>query len=341
MINKPRILLTGASGTVGHEVFKQLYQKKDKFDLTVFDIACKKTIKKLSPFKKGIEIVYGDISNYGDIREVCSNKDYVIHLAAIIPPLADDNPELALSVNTKGTENLIRNLEQLSPDAFFMYSSSISVYGDRLENPQIKVGDHLMASEGDEYAKTKIAAEKIVCESKLDWTIFRLTAIMGNHSDTKLMFHMPLKTSMEIATPEDTGRAFVHAIDNKEAILKRIYNLGGGKNCRSTYEDFLSRSYDLFGLGKLDFPNKAFAEKNFHCGFYADGDDLENILLFRRDNLDDYFKIVEQSVPVGRKFITSLFKKQIKQGFLKQSEPYQAFLTKDLKMMKRYFGEDE
>jgi cholest-5-ene-3beta,7alpha-diol 3beta-dehydrogenase len=337
MKNKHNILLTGASGTVGLEVLKQLYQLRSKFNITVFDLKSRNTLKIFSLFKKNIEIVYGDISNIDDIKKACFNKDFVIHLAAIIPPLADENPSYAFKVNTLGTENLIRNLEQLSPLAFLLYSSSISVYGDRLENPLIKVEDALNPSEGDEYAKTKIKAEQIICSSNLDWSIFRLAAIMGNHKVSKLMFHMPLDTSLEIATPEDTARVFVHSIDNRLLISKKIFNLGGGYSCRTTYKDFLIRSFKILGLGNLDFPQKVFAEKNFHCGFYEDGDELDKILHFRKDTIEVYFNNLVKTNPLWKIFLTSIFKTQIKKKLLKNSEPFLAFNTNDTKMIKHFF----
>ena len=44
----------------------------------------------------------------------------------------------------------------LSRYSFFVYSSSISVYGDRLQNPNIKVTDSLLPSQGDEYAAVRL-----------------------------------------------------------------------------------------------------------------------------------------------------------------------------------------
>jgi cholest-5-ene-3beta,7alpha-diol 3beta-dehydrogenase len=337
MNNKLNVLLTGASGTVGLEVLKQLYRQRHRFNITVFDIKSKNTLKTFAFCKKNIEIVYGDISNNYDIRKACFDKDYVIHLAAIIPPLADENPSYAFKVNTLGTENLIKNLEQLSPLAFLLYSSSISVYGDRLENPLINVEDPFNPSEGDEYAKTKIKAEYIIYSCNLDWSIFRLTAIMGNHKLSKLMFHMPLDTSLEIATPEDTARAFVHAIDDRFLISKKIFNLGGGYGCRTTYKEFLIRSFKILGLGDLDFPQKAFADKNFHCGFYEDSDELEKILHFRKDSIEDYFDNLIRTNPFWKKILTSIFKKQIKKELLKNSEPFLAFNTIDTKLINHFF----
>lgn len=87
-----------------------------------------------------------------------------------------------------------------------------------MKNPDILTTDELKPSLGDHYATTKLATEKIIQESKLNWTIFRLSAIMGagNHKITELMFHMPVNTSVEITTPEDTACAFVNAADKME-----------------------------------------------------------------------------------------------------------------------------
>ena len=341
MRSKERILLTGASGTVGFEVLKQLVLQSDKYEITVFDQKTKNSSKLLSPYEQQVKVVYGDITNAASVAEVCMEKDILIHLAAIIPPLADEKPDLARAVNVNGTENLIEGLKQHSPNAFFMYSSSISVYGDRLNTPWIKTSDPISPSPEDHYAVTKIAAEKLISDSGLDFCIFRLAAIMGvsNHKPTGIMFHMPLATSMEILTPEDTARAFVNGIGKRSVLLGKTYNLGGGALCRISYQDFLSRSFKAFGLGELDFPAHAFAEKNFHCGYYADGDELEELLHFRRDTLEHYFQKLKQSVSPIKKTMASMFRGSIKRHLLKKSEPFHALLHKDKELSARFFNE--
>ena len=333
---KKNILLTGASGTVGFEALKQLLAL-DRYTITVFDQESEASREKLLPFKDKITIVFGDISNFDDLNAI-RNIDFAIHLAAVIPPVADDFPPLAKKVNLNGTQNLVKQLEMHSPAAFIMFSSSISVYGDRIVDPYINVGDQLQPSEGDYYATTKIAAEEYIRNSKLDYTIFRLAAIMGNHKISKLMFHQPLNTALEIATPRDTARAFVNGIEKQHLLSKRIFNLGGGESCRASYKVFLERSFAIFGLGKLNFPEHAFADKNFHCGYYADGDELEEIVHFRQDTLDDYFKMESEKVSSVRKIATSIIKEPVKWFLLKKSEPYQAFKQQDPIQMKHYFN---
>jgi nucleoside-diphosphate-sugar epimerase len=333
-----RILLTGASGTVGREVLKQLSGSAEDIEITVLDL---KSTRNTSFYKnyKHINVIFGDISRKEDVIPACRNKDFIIHLAAIIPPLADKMPALAEAVNINGTKNLVECTEQYSPEAFFLYSSSISVYGDRNKDPWIKVSDPLSPSKRDEYARTKIEAEKIVTGSRLNWTIFRLTAIMGigNHKPSALMFHMPLDSHLEIATPGDTARAFVVALNHREELNRMIFNLSGGRECRIDYEDFLSRSFDIFGLGKLDFKNNSFARKNFHCGYYEDGDILNNILDFRRETLDDYFENTKKSISPARRFLTVMLRKIIKNNLQGKSEPLEAFEKNYLPDIEHYF----
>lgn len=336
--SKKRILLTGASGTVGLETLQHLVQHTE-YEITVFDIKTKKTIKKLAPFRSRVEIVYGNISRLEEVLKVARDKDVAIHLAAVIPPLADINPKLAYNVNVEGTKNLIYALEQNSPDCYLIFSSSVSVYGDRISNPEITVSDFLQPSPRDLYGETKVLCESLIEQSKLKWSIFRLAAIMGNHKISKLMFHMPLDTSMEICTPKDTGRAFVKAIEHQKKLVKQIFNLGGGKHCVISYQSFLDKMFAEFGLGEADFPQKAFADKNFHCGILKDGDNLDHILAFRQQNLNDYFENVSRNIHPMQKKITFFFRRLIKKWLLSQSEPYQAYKKRNVKEMNHFFNQ--
>ena len=339
MHTKKRILLTGASGNIGREVLAQLIRYPDKYDIVVIGRPGLKTQKFFRKYRGRIRIFKGDISYYEQVEAACTNVDTVIHLAAVIPPLADDNPKLAHRVNVVGTQNIIKALEKKSPDAFLLYSSSVAVYGDRLSNPEIKVSDPITESPQDEYSKTKIEAEKLIQNSGLDWSIFRLTAIMGfkNHKMSKLMFRMPLATQMEIATVEDTARAFVNAIQKKQEINRRIFNLGGGPSCRITYREFLEKNFEVYGLGKFDLPEEAFARKNFHCGNYMDGDELEEILHFRRSGMDDYLNMHREKISRPQYYATRLLSPIIKKRLLNLSEPWKALKENDEELYHRFF----
>lgn len=321
---KTRILITGASGNIGREVLKLFIQLKDQNEITVFDLDNKANRKVLDSYKNDFNIIYGDITKPEDTIEASKNQDFVIHLAAMIPPAAYKNPTLAKAVNVDGTKNLIHNLETHSPDAFIVFTSSVAIYGDRLENPNIRVTDTLNPVNNDNYGQSKIEAEQLIQKSRLRWTIFRLSAIMGagNHKISEIIFLMPLRTPIEITTPEDTAKALFNAVNHTDELTGRIFNLGGGVKSRITYRDFLQRNFSIYGLGKLDFPEQAFADKDYHCGYYTDGDDLENILHFRQDTIDIYFEKVKASIHKFTFLLTKLLNPIIKKVLLSKSKPY-------------------
>jgi len=64
-------------------------------------------------------------------------------------------------------------------------------------------------------------------------------------------------------------------MDNPGKLNKKIFNLFWREKCRISYCDFLSHSFEIYGLGNPDFKENSFARKNFHCGYYADGDILK------------------------------------------------------------------
>lgn len=338
---KTNILVTGCTGTVGSALLK-LLSNNNSYQVTAFDLKNKRSVKSLKKFKDKISIVYGDLCDKNAVYSVCKDKDVIIHLAALIPPKADLYPDLAYAINVQGTQNIIDAILEHGKNTFLLYSSSVSVYGDRVKTPFIKASDLLCPSEGDHYGATKVEAERRIQSQLRDWSIFRLTAIMGteNHKMGEIMFHMPLNTLMEIASPEDTALAFVKAVERRELLNQKIYNLSGGASCRISYQDFLQRSFDAFGLGKLDFPANAFAEKNFHCGYYADGDQLNEILQFRNDSIETHFDKLNQSIPPIQRILTSIFRKIIKRKLLTLSEPYQGYLDKDAKIMAHYFEKE-
>ena len=337
---KKTVLVTGASGSIGSATLAELLKHPAQFDIRVLDVKTNRSQQILKPHSRDVELIWGDLRVPGSFDEAARGVEAVIHLAAIIPPLADRQPALAEAVNVQGTANLIETLQRCAPDAFLLYSSSVSVYGDRVTTPWITVTDPLRPSDGDYYAVTKIKAEELVQRSGLAWSIFRLTGIFGPTSSyDPLLFHMPLDTHLEFATTRDTGRALVRALDQAAPLIGRVSNLGGGARCRVIYRDFVERSFKQAGLGRLDFPHGAFAERNFHCGYFADSADLENRLHFQRDSLESYLAWQAQFVSPLQRRLTSGFRTIIKRQLLTRSEPYQALKERDRHLLRRFFGE--
>jgi nucleoside-diphosphate-sugar epimerase len=330
-----RVLLTGAAGTVGHHVIKQLIDKN--YDVTIIELKNKKNIKRLKPYADKVHLIWGSIIDRKLINEIIINQDIVIHLAGLIPPYADKNPELTRQVNYFGTKNIVDAIANLNNKCFLMFASSISVYGDRVNDYGIKVTDKLNISEGDYYAFVKQETEAMIEKSNIDYTIFRLTAIMDIPQIDPLMFHMPLDTKLEIATASDTARAFVNGIEHINTLNGNIYNLGGGEKCRTTYREFLKECFKIYGLNYSYLDESAFAEKNFHCGYYLDGDILNNIVNFRNDTLDTYYDYLKNNTGELKRVITKILSYFIISSLNKHSEPKIALIKNMKGLVNRFY----
>lgn len=334
-----KVLLTGAAGSVGYETLKRLIS--DGHKVTAFDIKNYKNTQKLNKYSKKADIIYGDIRNKALVNNLVSGQDIIIHLAALIPPQADKFPELTHDINFGGTKNIVNAIKESDNKSFLVFSSSVSVYGDRTKDYWIKTTDKLKPSEGDYYAKMKIKTEKYIQSADINYTIFRFTGIMNRPQTDPLMFHMPLDTKLEIATVWDTARALVKSIDHTKELNKHIYNLGGGEKCRTTYREFLINMFKIYGLQYKYIKEVAFARKNFHCGYFLDSDKLENILHFRRDTLADYYRIIDKSTNKFVRFFSRLFSQPIIFFLTKKSEPLQAIKNKDKGLIRRFFGKNK
>lgn len=343
MSEKLNILLTGGTGAVGSELLRQLDASSRLDGVSVLVRDTKRTRKVLKPFGDKIKVFYGDITNAEIVKSALKNQDVVVHLAALIPTVEDTNHDLVDRVNVGGTENIVRGMESECPNAFLLYSSSIAIYGDRIKDPNIRKSDPPKGLDHDNYSRTKVDAEAIITSSKLRYSIYRLTAIMGigNHKISGIMFDVPLETKLEICTVRDTATAFINSIDHLEELNGKVFNLGGGEQCRITYFDFMTRAFNAFGMGKVNFPDYAFAKQNFHCGHYVDGDELEEIIHFRSDDIESYFKRFDASVPAIQRFFTLPFGGIIKWFLLKLSIPYKAYKKGDQEKIKFFFGNIE
>jgi nucleoside-diphosphate-sugar epimerase len=301
---KKRVLLTGASGSMGHEAFKELLKKRDAYDIVLLLIpSSKKRIQEYSNIN-GVSVVWGDIRNPDDVEKAVEGVDHVLHPAALIAPQADRKPLTCRNINFGGTKNLIAAIKKQQREIKFVYISSIAVYGDRLPPiHMLGVGDPLKPSVGDFYATTKIDSERAIIESGLDkWAILRQTYIAIPDVISLLdpiLFHQPLNTHLELITNEDAGYGLAQTLEVPDEFYGQVYNMSGGPACRVVFNDYLAKMMKIFGLGdyrKIMDPDW-FATRNFHCGWYRDSEKLNGYLHHWRHTLEDHYHQAEESIP--------------------------------------------
>ncbi|MHA1110844.1 MAG: NAD-dependent epimerase/dehydratase family protein [Promethearchaeota archaeon] len=312
-----KVLLTGAFGNVGTSTLEELL--KGDFEITIFELKNPKNRITARKLKNKAKVIWGDLRKKEDLIPAIIGKDVVIHVGAIIPPLADLRPKLAEAVNVGGTQNIISIIKEKSPNTKLIFTSSISVYGDRVRNPFIKTSDPLKPSKGDEYAVTKIKAEKMIKESGIDYVIFRLTYIVEPYrvQFNPTMFKMPLETSLEVCHSKDVGLALTNAAASNN-IWGGTYHIAGGEKCRITYKEYLDDMTEIFGLGRELLPAEAFSEDGYHCG-YLDTNDGEDKLHYQRYSLRDIYKTMKKRFR-GLKLVTWMFRPLVRHLLLKKSD---------------------
>ncbi|MBN2045362.1 MAG: NAD(P)-dependent oxidoreductase [Anaerolineales bacterium] len=327
---KINVLLTGAGGNMGGAALDLFVtpEHKQQVNLTLLDLPTEPNRKKLQPYadKHAVRIVWGDLTNYGDVLEAVTGADYVLHAAAVIPPLADHHPELAWRVNVGAARNIVRAVKsQPDPDAVRLVNiGTVAQTGDRLPPIHIgRVGDPVLPSAYDYYACSKAEAERIVAESGLKyWVSLRQTFILSFSLDhMPIMFHQPLNTCFEAIGVTDAGRVLVNATreDLPEDFWRRFYNIGGGDNTRSIYLNFLRRFLGILGLKPEEvYERKWFALRNFHCQWYEDSDVLHQFLDHQKQGLDDYFDEITRRTPwIQKSFARMVPRKLLKEMIFK------------------------
>lgn len=287
-----KILVTGAAGTIGLQVVRFLLSE-GKYEITALDLKNKYNYKRLKRFKKRINLVYGDVNDDGLIDALIKTHDVVIHLAGILPPLANVREDLCKEVDYKGTKNIVDAIANYNPNCYLLYASSTSVYGDHGEE-LLTVKSDIKYDSYDYYSKYKIKCENYIQKYIKHYSIFRLAYVLGDPGCEELIYNVKFDSNVEMLSSEDAGYAFVCAIDFQKELNKKIFNVSGGEKFRVFYKDYLKVLFNTYGLSAQFLATYFGAEKNYCIGHYSDGHKLDNILHFRSKNIDVYYSSLEK-----------------------------------------------
>ncbi len=308
-MNKKVVLVTGASGSMGSQVLKSVMET-GKFKSIIL-LRKKPSNEKLAAklqkeYGADLEVVFGDLDNKKDCEYCVAKSDYVIHCAAVIPPISDHNPKAAKKANLDGTIKLIDSIRESdrADQIKYVHIGTIAEYGNRdWKHPWGRVGDPLMPSVFDFYAITKLRAERYLLENTPPhWVVLRQSGVLHdnlfkNNMSDGLMFHTCWNVPIEWATARDSGILIRNlVVKDSEGTLKdgfwqNIYNIGNGESCRVTGYNTMEAGFGIMGATVEQFfkPNWN-AARNFHCFWYYDSDKLNDYLDFRHETWDIFWK---------------------------------------------------
>ena len=254
------VLVTGGAGSMGRLVCARL--AADNHTVRAFDLAS----ANFSGLPDGVSALPGDLTSPDDVAAALEDVGAVVHLAAILPPVADQQIELAHRVNVEGTQIIVDAMKARVPDARLVFSSSVSVYGTPANDTEVTASQSY--DPDDNYAKTKAESEQIVVNSGLDSCVLRISGVsIPVFQEPPAEWPFLSDQQIEFVHRDDAVNAIVAGMTAELSDLTRVINVSGGASWRTMGSKYVA---DYFGMIEVDPEEAIYQSEPGHFSWYAD-----------------------------------------------------------------------
>lgn len=202
-----KILVTGASSVMGKDVVERL----------THDGHTIRTVTRQKSIPAGLEkteVIIADLCELPE--ESLAGVEAVIHIAAATPG-AKSTPEDYQKTNIESTRHLLALCEKQNVKRF-IYISSIVV---------------LCEDYNDDYTTSKRAAEAMIVESRLDWTILRPAEVIGADNSWRKFLQL-LKNKKAVLVPGN-GKQLRHPVFYRDVVNAVLQVLNNTKTFKQKY----------------------------------------------------------------------------------------------------------
>ena len=279
------VLVTGGAGSMGKLVCGRL--AKNGHSVRAFDLAS----ANFEGLPETVLALPGDLTSAADVAAAVKGADAVIHLAAILPPVADQRIELARSVNVDGTQIIVDAVTTHAPGARLVFSSSVSVYGVTDGDAEITVGQPY--GPDDNYAKTKAESEQIVVNSGLNFCVLRISGVsIPVFQEPPAEWPFLPDQRIEFVHRDDAVTAIVAGATAKLDNSTRIINVGGGPTWRMTGSEYVA---DYFNMIEVDPADAVYQSAPGHFSWYGEeGGDA--VLRYQQNRYPQYLEQLQGDI---------------------------------------------
>lgn len=225
------VLITGATGLVGERLLPRLVEA---------GLACRVLLRAGKACPAGVEAATGDILDPSTLANAVRGVSAIVHLAAVF---RTQDTDLIWKSNLAGTRNLIAAAEVHAPDARFIMSSTSHVYNNDNPHPG-REEDPVDPKQA--YPASKVAAEKELRESVLNWAIVRFPFVYGDgdghleslpkyvgswHPAQRMstIHHRDIATAMKLALEGTFDRRIVNVADEAPASIYELSDMLGAR----------------------------------------------------------------------------------------------------------------
>lgn len=225
------VLVTGGGGMIGARIARHLLDQGEQ--VVSMDTAASQPRLEAYSDNPKLDCVGCDVRVYDDILDVMKSHavTHVIHMAALLVPLTEQEPALGLSVNVGGTNNIFEAARH-SGITRVVYPTSMSVYGDQSEYGDDAVDETSLRSPYSLYGYAKLMNEEVAKaytrNFDLDTRGLRIASVFGHGRVTgrsgaisKIISYAAVGEPVTSALPEDQVTPVVH-VDDVAASMVRL-----------------------------------------------------------------------------------------------------------------------
>lgn len=300
-----KVLLTGAFGNLGLMVIRELRRRDIAVRCT--DLPSARNRRAARAHEATVEIVWGDIRDAAWLAAQLEDVDAVIHLAGLLPPATENQPELAEAVNVTATKQLVAAMARSSRQPLLLYPSSLTVFGvTRTQRPPRTASDPVVAT--DAYTRHKLAVEDHLAASSIPWVVFRIGVSVDSRTLSaapamlRKLIAVRADNRLEYIHPEDVALAMVNAVERRDAVKRRTLLIGGGPRCQVTQSVFLGAALEAAGL---QWSESHHGRDEYYTD-WLDTEESQRLLDYQRHGFDDYRREMAQRLRWVRRLLGPL-----------------------------------
>ncbi|CAM4348415.1 MAG: polysaccharide biosynthesis protein [Paenibacillus macerans] len=218
MFENKRILVTGGTGSWGHELIQQLLPQHPR-EVIIYSRSESAQVAMNRQFEDHrLSFCIGDIRDKEALSTACQGVDYVFHLAALKHvPVCEDQPYEALKTNVIGTQNVIEAALENDVDKVIYIST------DKAANPS------------NFYGMTKAIGEKLIVYANLlrgrtRFVTVRGGNVLGTNGSVVHLFKDQIRQKGEVSiTDMNMTRFFLTLPDAISLLFKASIESVGGE----------------------------------------------------------------------------------------------------------------
>lgn len=214
------ILLTGGTGSFGHQFTETVLNLHDPKVIRIFSRGEKKQLDMMNKFgNANLRFFIGDIRDRNRLFRAMNGVDIVVHAAALKQvPACEYNPIEAIKTNVDGSINIIDAAIDNDVEKVMAISTDKAVHPVNL------------------YGATKMAAEKLFVqansysgEHKTKFSCVRYGNVIGSRGSVIPLFLKQKEEGTLTITDENMTRFWIQLKDGVEFVINSIKRMKGGE----------------------------------------------------------------------------------------------------------------